>query len=183
MDKNIRRIENRLRDDPLVIVVPTDKTNSFRIVSTLDYIQWVNKHIAKPGQEISRLELTEIHQNALAFPEEIQPSLSINERKFIFESLLSKAVPLPKLLIKYHKALDDHGNCPMRLIIPATNITSAFPKVGYLGLKCILDEHKICYSCRTTVQASQLKSKLEKLHLKQSRSTIFSLDIIDMSSQ
>ena len=47
---------------------------------------------------------------------------------FIEETLKSRAVPTPKLLIKDHKDKDEEGNYPMRLIVLASNFTAAFPK-------------------------------------------------------
>jgi hypothetical protein len=38
----------------------------------------------------------------------------------------SKAIPAPKLLIKDHKEINDDGNYPTRLVLPATNFTSTF---------------------------------------------------------
>jgi hypothetical protein len=34
---------------------------------------------------------------------------------------------------------------PTRLIVPANNFTSAFPKVGYMGIKKIFDDNVVNY--------------------------------------
>ena len=44
--------------------------------------------------------------------------------------------------LKDHKPLID-GEYETRLVIPATNFTSAFPKAGYLGIKAIFDKNGI----------------------------------------
>jgi hypothetical protein len=54
---------------------------------------------------------------------------------FVEEMLDSRAVPTPKLLIKDHKPMNEKGEYMTRLIVPATNFTVVFPKVGYLGIK------------------------------------------------
>jgi hypothetical protein len=87
--------------------------------------------------------------------EDIDRLCSKGERDFIQESLKSKAIPSPKLLIKDHKKKDKWGNFPTRLVIPATNFTSAFPKLGsYMGIKKIFDDEKVNYMKKMIVQAS-----------------------------
>ncbi len=68
----------------------------------------------------------------------------------------------------------------MRLIVPATNFTEAFPKVGYLGIKNIFDQNGIDYSGSTIIQASQLKETLEKLNIMKDKVTIISFDAVRM---
>eukprot|EP00957_Ditylum_brightwellii_P211448 15366177-Ditylum_brightwellii.AAC.1 len=50
---------------------------------------------------------------------------------------------------KDHKALEEDGSFPTRLVIPATNFTATSSKLGYLGIKQILDDNKALthYSC------------------------------------
>ena len=70
---------------------------------------------------------------------------------------MSKAVPQPKILIKDHKECRIDGSFPTRLVVPATNFTAGFPKLGYLGIKKILDTADVNYGKRNIVQASDLK--------------------------
>ena len=79
-----------------------------------------------------------------------------NELGHINELLKTKAVPTPKLLIKYHKRLKSMGEFPTRLVIPATNFSATFAKLGYLGLKNILEKNEINYIKFTIVQSSQV---------------------------
>ena len=58
-----------------------------------------------------------------------------NEVKHINESLKTKSIPTPKLLIKSHKKLTSKGDLPTRLVIAATHLLANFAKVGYRGLK------------------------------------------------
>jgi hypothetical protein len=55
-------------------------------------------------------------------------------------------------LIKYHKEINDDRNYPTRLVVPATNFTAAFSKLGYIGIKKIIDGAGIDYSKKTIVQ-------------------------------
>ena len=60
--------------------------------------------------------------------------------------LATKAVPAPKYLIKDHKKINEKGEFPTRLVIPTTNFTATFSKIGYLGIKRCLDKGKVNYS-------------------------------------
>jgi hypothetical protein len=79
------------------------------------------------------------------------------------QSICSHAIPTPKLLIKDHKPKSPATGekYPTRLICPANNFISAFPKLGYLGLKKIFDDNAIYYKSNMIIQASDLKAKLE----------------------
>ena len=56
------------------------------------------------------------------------------------ELLATKVIPSPKLLIKYHKTINKKGGFLTMLVIPATNFTMTFSKLGYLGVKIMLDK-------------------------------------------
>ena len=64
--------------------------------------------------------------------------------------------------------------------MPANNFTSAFPRLGYLGIRRIFDSNKIKYETNTITQASDLKEELEKLDIKKNKVTIAKLDIVAM---
>jgi cell division septal protein FtsQ len=84
----------------------------------------------------------------------------------------------PSLLIKDHKKpCSTTREHPTRLLVPAQNFTSAFPKMGYLAIRKILDSNNVNYSKRTIIQASDLKAQLDSLHIQQDDVTIISLDI------
>ena len=138
----IKELQKSLQQDDRVAVVPTDKTNSFRVVLVEDYIKWINQHLREECQSDTQRQTGHSSQTRQKnFSEKKRHILSSKEAKFIDQSLDSKAVPSPKLLIKDHKEPDSNGNYPTRLVVPATNFTAAFPKVGYLGIKKILDDN------------------------------------------
>ena len=75
-------------------------------------------------------------------------------------------MPSPKILIKDHKTINEKGELPTRLLIPATNFTAKFSKIGYIGIKMCLNKGKVNYSRVSIVQASDLKEILEELKVK-----------------
>ncbi len=176
----VKDIQTQLKGDDNQVVVPTDKTSSFRVVKIKDYIKWVLKHLKKSAKEIDRERLIEVQKQAGILLEERRHVISAKEAEFIEQSIKSKAIPSPKLLIKDHKDkpedLDKDGNFPTRLVVPANNFTSAFPKLGYLGIKKILDDNGIEYSKKTIIQASDLKEAIQNQGINCGGYTIVSID-------
>ena len=66
------------------------------------------------------------------------------------------------------------------MVIPATNFTANFSKIGYLGIKIMLDKETVKYSRFSIVQASDLKERLEELKIKRGEVMIASVDAINM---
>ena len=86
------------------------------------------------------------NEDAKVLVDAIGFKMSKNEVGHINESLKTKAIPTPQLLIKYHKKLTSMGEFPTTLVIPATNFSATFAKIGYLGLKKILEKNEINYT-------------------------------------
>eukprot|EP00957_Ditylum_brightwellii_P047893 3637461-Ditylum_brightwellii.AAC.1 len=99
---------------------------------------------------------------------------------FFNEGIVSKATPQPQLLVKDHKDKEENGDYPTHLVIPATHSMATFSKIGYLGIKRVLDDNKINYVTFAIIQASDLKEKLEMLNLRRDEVTLMSLDIKNM---
>ena len=106
--------------------------------------------------------------------------MSKNEVGHINESLKTKAIPKPKILIKDHKKLTSMGEFPIRLVIPATNYSATFEKVGYPGLKNILEKNEINYTKFKIVQVSQVKEEWEILNWKRNEVIIASIYAVAM---
>jgi hypothetical protein len=140
------------------------------------YKEEVGKHLSKSAVEIERAKVTEIHDSCNDKLDDLTGLASEKEIAFLKEKIKSKAIPQPKILIKDHKTPDGEGNFPTRLVVPATNFTAGFPKLGYLGIKSVFEEHGVNFERRTITQASSLKRILEELHLKQGECTIASVD-------
>ena len=175
----IKHLQQQLRKNTSTVVIPTDKTNSFRVVPITDYTKWVLGHLQQYAREVPRSKLTEISEKAKDMLDEKIELLSKKEVAFLRQSIDSKAIPSPKLLIKDHKKENEFGHFPTRLVVPASNFTSAFPKLGYLGIKKIFDDNKVDYMAKTIIQAADLKKTLEKLTITNLNSTIVSIDAVD----
>ena len=126
----------------------------------------VKEHLKQLAIEINRGRVVEICEDAKELVDAIGLKMYKNEVGHINESLRTKSIPTPKLLIKDHKKLRGMGEFPTRLVIPATNFSATFAKVGYLGLKNILENNEINYTKFTIVQSSQVKEEWEILNWK-----------------
>ena len=105
---------------------------------------------------------------------------SDKEESFVKQTVESKAMPSPKLLIKDHKNPDNEGNFPAGPVVPTTNnFNSAFPKTRYLGIKRIQDDNKVDCVSKTTIEASDLKKNLENQGTNCNNSTTASTDAED----
>jgi hypothetical protein len=94
------------------------------------------------------------------------------------ESLNSKVILSPELLIKAHNEISDDSNYQTRLVVPATCFTSAFLKlVGYISVKKNIDEAGINYSKKTIFQALHSNLQIESLGIRKDKHMISSLDI------
>jgi hypothetical protein len=136
----------------------------------------VLNHFSKNAVAIERAKLTKISDNCSDMLNDLEELASEKELAFLDEKINSKVIAQPKVLIKDHKKPDYDGNFPTRLVVPAMNFTAGFPKLGYMGIKSIFEEHNINFDTRTIVQASSLKENLEILGLKQNNCVIASVD-------
>ena len=67
--------------------------------------------------------------------EKVNMDFSIQEEPFLRQSTAARGIPYPKTLIKDHKKINEKGESSTRLVIPATNFTATFYKIGYLRIK------------------------------------------------
>jgi len=146
-------------------------------MDTADYIDMVEKHLAKEAIPSNYSELQKRWGQAKDLLPKFADLLSTNEINYIKSTINKRSVPTVKLLIKDHKKKNDEtGRYPSRLVVPAANFTAGYPHVGQRGLKNILDKNKVDYMRKTIKQASQLKEDLEKLNITK-QSSIVTLDI------
>ena len=66
------------------------------------------------------------------------------------------------------------------MVIPATNFTATFSKIGYIGIKRMLDKGKVNHSHVSIVQSSNLKERPKELKVKRDKVTIASVEAINM---
>jgi hypothetical protein len=123
----------------------------------------------------------EVKAKAHEFLDTLTDILSENEYYYIRSTINKCNVPIVSLLVKDHKKkklVHDVGRVhPTRMVTPAKNFTTV---LAQHGVKHILDKHKINYSKKTIIQASDLKEKLEKLQIHRSRNSISLVDCIAM---
>jgi hypothetical protein len=173
--KEIRDMMTKLSSSSLV-AVPTNKTNSYVTMETKRYIFEVRQHLTEKAIELERCKLTEIMEQGRNLLSQVEELLSKGDIAFLTEKLRSKGVPIPKILVKDHKKTDSDGNYPTGFVCPAANFTAGFPKLGYKGIEKIFMDNKVIFGTRNIIQASDLKSKLESLHLTSNNATIASID-------
>jgi len=161
--------------------VTTILVNSFRTASKSNCCKWAECHLTKNAKEVSREKLADVKEQALQLlHDKVELGvLSDKEESFVKQTVESKAMPSPKLLIKDHKKPDNEGNFPAGLAVPATNFTSAFQKTGCLGIKRIPDDNKVDCMSKTTIQASDLKENLENQGMTCNNSTTVPTDAED----
>ena len=100
--RDIRNLEKEMKDLEAV-VVPTNKMNSFLPVALGEYKEMVLKHLEKRATEISFERLSSMHSESLKILEKYGKIMSKGEQAFVKALLTSKAIPIPKLLVKDHK--------------------------------------------------------------------------------
>eukprot|EP00957_Ditylum_brightwellii_P179865 13701868-Ditylum_brightwellii.AAC.1 len=127
-----------------------------------------------------KTDVVEIHVEAEKYVEGLIGLLSAGEMGFLKEGIALKAVPQSQLLIKDHEDLEDNGEYPTCLVIPVTNCTDTFLKVGYMANHKVLDRNNVNYNKFMIVQSSDLKEKLEKLRHTKNNVALMSLDIKNM---
>ena len=94
------------------------------------------------------------------------------------QSLATRAIPSPKLLVKDNKKINEKWEFPTRLVIPATNFTTTFSKIGYPRIKRLLDKGKTNHSHVSIVQESILRDILEEPKIKIDQVKIDSFEAI-----
>ena len=181
-NKAINKLLRAFRETDNVIV-PTDQRNLIQIIQTKRYVEIVKDNMEISESGIRRAWIVELYDDSWKYLISLEGRIPKLVYQFIREALNSKAIPSPKVLIKYHKKLNESGNYPTILVIPATNFTATFEKVGFLGNKSILDRNSIIYSRFTIQNAHNLKKALETNNFRREKNMAFALDIENMYPQ
>ena len=106
-----------------------------------------------------------LFEDANKLLDKVKMELSVQEENFVRQSLATRAILSPKLLVKYNKKINDKGEFPTRLVIPAEKFAAAFSKIGYIRIKRLPDKGKVNYLRVSIVQAYNLKEISEELEL------------------
>ena len=142
-----------------------------------EYEKQVIAHLEDHGTTITNQDLTRAIQEAREFLEQLKPHLSKKEYQFLRETIESKAVPTPKLMIKDHqKKIPTTNQYPTRLVVPGQNFNAGFAKMGYLAIKRILERAGNDHTKCLIEQSYHLKRHLETLNLTATNSTLASID-------
>ena len=88
------------------ICVPTDKTNSTRVIKIEDYKRWVSYQILKVADLTIRPKVMSLSEESNLLLEKVKIELSVKEEEFLRQPLATRAIPSLKLLIKYHKTIN-----------------------------------------------------------------------------
>ena len=131
-------------------------------------------HLGKSCKVIEDAHLTATYKAAGELLERFRSMMDDGEFAYLDSRIKTRQVPTPRLLIKDHKPRQSDGHYKTRLLVPATNFTQGFAKIGYKAIKVIFDSNKVKYCTRTITQASHLKIQLEGLPLTSGNATIAS---------
>ena len=106
--------------------------------------------------------------------------LSVQEEILARPLLSTNEIPYPKLLIKDPNTINNKGEFPTRLVIPAPTFTATLSNTRYLDIKEILDKEEVNNSCNSIFQALKKNEILKELELKRDKTTITSVDSFNM---
>ena len=91
-----------------LLVVPTDKTNSFRVLKNKTYYVSVKGHLLKSGEEVNRARIIEIYGNAHILLKQNQEALLKTEYHAIRSAIEKHNILTPKLLVKKLQETQPH---------------------------------------------------------------------------
>ena len=156
-DRNLSEALLGLRKEKDWTLVPTDKTNGWIEMKVPTYVKEMMIHITKNCVEIDVSYLQEVETNAQDLMKKHKHLMESREANYLDQWIESKMVPTPRLLVKDHKEKNSEGKFPTRLLIPATNFTQCFAKIGYKIIKNEFDARNVQYNKHTLKQARCLK--------------------------
>ena len=72
-----------------------------------DYKRWVSDHLQKAADLALRPKVMALYENANLLLEKVKLDLSVKEEEFVRQSLATRAIPSPNLLIMDHKIINE----------------------------------------------------------------------------
>ena len=81
-----------------------------------------------------------LFENANLLLVKVKMELPVQEEEYVTQLLATRAILSPKLLIKDHKTINKKMEFSTMLLVPVTNFTTTFSKVGYPEIKKCLDK-------------------------------------------
>ena len=67
-----------------------------------------------------------LYENTNLLLEKVKLELSVKEEEFVRQSLAARVIPSPKLLIKYHKTINEKGGIPNQVGYPRNKLYRDF---------------------------------------------------------
>ena len=134
-----------MRKERDYVFAPTDKTGKWSPMLTTVYEDKLLNHIANGCVEIDKGKLELVHTEAHDILKKCRGLMSAGEAKYIERWIDSRQLPTSRLLIKDHKKCGADGEFPTRLLIPATNFTQCYAKMGYKIIKNLFDKNRVSY--------------------------------------
>jgi hypothetical protein len=83
--KEIRRLEAKLKEHLNTMVIPTYKTNSYKVIDKEKYIEWVLDHLKTDAIEVSADKLVKMHEEGNELLSKLGNTLSEKEVGFVEE--------------------------------------------------------------------------------------------------
>ena len=88
-----------------IVFILTDKTNSYKTMRMTEYIEEVTKHLTKGAFPSNRNKIVHIYEEGKLLLLNLSNVLNENKHEHILETIETKAIPTPKLLIPQEKQL------------------------------------------------------------------------------
>ena len=86
---------------------PSGKTKSIRVILIVNYKRWVSEYLLKASELALFLKVIYLFDEANGLIEKMKMDLSVQEEQFARQLLATQAIPCPKLIIKYHKKINN----------------------------------------------------------------------------
>ena len=88
------------------VCVLTEKTNSARVIKIKDYKRWVSDHLLKAADLAFRPKVIALFEDVDKLLEKFNIELSVQEENFVRQSLATRVILSPTILIKDHKKIN-----------------------------------------------------------------------------
>jgi len=166
-EKRLFKAIETINDNPDWTLAQSDKTNRWIPIKVSYYRNKMMESLNKNCVKIDVTYLERVEAQAMILFQDYKPFMDAGEQGYVERWIKSRDIPTPRLLVKDHKDQGKDGFWPVRLVIPATNYTQCFAKMGYKIIKQTFDERGVNYMKYTIKQAKCLKLDLERIGRKE----------------
>ena len=163
-----------INQNPDWTIAQSGKNNRWIPIEVSYYRKKMMENLDNNCVKIDAKYLERVEAEALILFQDYKPFMDKGEQGYVESWIKSRGVPTPRLLVKDHKDRGNDGFWPVRLVIPATNYTQYFAKMGYKIIK--RTSHGVKYMKYTIKQAKCLKLDLENIGRKEA--TMMDKDLV-----